>query len=394
MEKYNILLVHNQYKNRGGEDTVFENELKLLIENGNNVLQYTRDNNEIDKINILKKILLPFTNIFSLKTYKEIIKIIKTNNIDIVHVHNYNNLISSSIFYACKKCKVPVVQTVHNFRMLCPNGLFFRNNSICEDCPKRGLKCSIKNKCYHNSKIQSFFIALSLKIHRLTKIYKYVSFIFLTEFNKNKFVEYNQKLKIFDENKFYIKPNFVSNSLQQEKKDYEERKNQIIYVGRLEESKGIKLLLDSWKNIDYIDLIICGKGPLEDYAKNYIKDNNLKNVFYHGFVKNNDAIKMIGESKALILPTQWYEGFPMTIVEAFSVGTPVLTSNLGNCGIIVKNNVNGFKFTKIDIELNELIKKIINSSSIYESTLNDFVNNYTKEINYKKLIEIYSNIIS
>ena len=394
MKKYNILMVHNQYKNRGGEDTVFENEIKLLIENNNNVLKYTRDNNEIDKMNLLKKILLPFTNIFSIKAYKEIKKIIKTNNIDIVHVHNYNNLISPSVFYACKKSKVPVVQTVHNYRMLCPNGLFFRDNHICEDCPKKGLKYSIKNRCYHNSIIQSFFVALSLKIHRLTKIYKYVNFIFLTEFNKNKFVEYNRKFKIFDENKFYVKPNFVSDILSKERKTLKERKNQITYVGRLDEAKGIKLLLNLWKNINYIDLIICGTGPLEDYVKRFIKDNNLKNIFYNGFVKNMDAIKIIGESKALILPTQWYEGFPMTIVEAFSVGTPVLASDLGNCSTIVKNNVNGFKFSKIDNQLNELIEKIINSNSIYESTINDFMNNYTKEKNNKELIAIYSNVIN
>lgn len=392
-EKCNVLVVHNHYQNMGGEDSVVNNEINMLRENGHKVILYERNNNEIKKMNIFRKILVPFTNIFSLKTYREIKKMIVTNNINIVHVHNYNNLISASVFYACRKCKIPVVQTVHNFRILCPNGLFFRNNHICEECPKKGLKCSIKNKCYHDSIIQSFFIAISLKIHRLTKIYKYVNFIFLTEFNKNKFIEYNQKLKVFDENKFYIKPNFISNNVKIDKEYLSKRENQIIYIGRLDESKGVKLLLDFWKNIDYINLVIYGTGPLEEYVKKFIKDNNLKNVFYYGFIENVDAIKAISKSKALILPTQWYEGFPMTIIEAFSVGTPALVSDLGNCSMIVENNVNGFKFSKIDEQLTKAIKKIIYSDKIYITTLNDYIKNYTKEDNYEKLMIIYSNII-
>ena len=267
MENYNILLVHNFYKVSGGEDTVFKNEKKMLIDNGNVVYEYTRDNNEINSMKLMHKILLPFINIFSLKTYREVKKIIKSKNIDIVHIHNYNNLISPSIFYVCKKFNVPVVQTVHNFRMLCPNGLFFRTNTICEDCPRKGLQCAIKYKCYHNSKIQTFFVSLSLLIHRFTKIYKYVNFIFLTDFNKNKFVEYNKKLKCFDETKFYIKPHFIEKQALLNMKSFK-KKNQFIYVGRLSDEKGIMELVKLWKLVNNEKLIICGNGPLEEILKN------------------------------------------------------------------------------------------------------------------------------
>lgn len=381
MEKYNILLVHNFYKVSGGEDTVFKNEKQMLIEKGNIVYEYTRDNSEIGSMNFIHKLLLPFTNIFSLKTYREVKKIIRGKKIDVVHVHNYNNLISPSIFYVCKKLNVPIVQTVHNFRMLCPNGLFFRVNEICEDCPNKGLKCAVKHKCYHNSKIQTFFIALALLMHRFTKIYKYVNFIFLTDFNRNKFTEYNKKLKCFDETKFYVKPHFV------DEKDLSnlkciKKKNQFIYVGRLSDEKGIMELVKLWKSVNNEKLIVCGNGPLEGTLKDYIKINKL-NIELLGFLDHKSILNKIEESKALIFPSKVYETFGLTIIESFFVGTPVISYNIGNSAII---NKNGYLYNNEE----ELIKKIKNFN--FNNKIN-ISREYYKDENYKLLIAIYENVI-
>ncbi len=381
MENYNILLVHNFYKVSGGEDTVFKNEKKMLIDNGNVVYEYTRDNNEINSMKLMHKILLPFINIFSLKTYREVKKIIKSKNIDIVHIHNYNNLISPSIFYVCKKFNVPVVQTVHNFRMLCPNGLFFRTNAICEDCPRKGLQCAIKYKCYHNSKIQTFFVSLSLLIHRFTKIYKYVNFIFLTDFNKNKFVEYNKKLKCFDETKFYIKPHFIEKQALLNMKSFK-KKNQFIYVGRLSDEKGIMELVKLWKLVNNEKLIICGNGPLEEILKNYIRINQL-NIELLGFVDHKSVLSKIRESKALIFPSKVYETFGLTIIESFCVGTPVISYNIGNSAVI---NTNGYLYNNEK----ELITYINNFN--YNDTIS-VAKEYYKDENYKLLVDIYEKAI-
>ena len=186
MEKYRILQIHNFYQIPGGEDVVVRNEKKLLEEHGHEVFTYYRSNKELNEGNKLKKLFIPFTAVYSLKTCREVKKIIRENKIDIVHVHNTLMMVSPSVFYAAFQCKVPVVQTLHNFRMLCPAGSFFRNNVICEEWVNGGLKCAIRHKCYRGSKIQTMVSSAILWIHRFLGTYYRVNFICLTEFNKNK----------------------------------------------------------------------------------------------------------------------------------------------------------------------------------------------------------------
>ena len=203
MKKFNVLMAHNYYKVPGGEDAVFHNEIKMLEKNGHQVTKYTRHNDEI-KSGVLSKLRLVIDTIFSLKTYKEVKKLIDENDIDVVHVHNTLPLISPSIYYAARTKKVPVVQTIHNFRLLCPGATFTRCGEICEDCVSKGLEQSLKHKCYRNSISQTFIMYTMLKLHRIIGTYNKINYITLTEFNK-------QKLSILvkDKSKIHVKPNFV-----------------------------------------------------------------------------------------------------------------------------------------------------------------------------------------
>ena len=176
--KERVLMVHNFYQIGGGEHTVFENEKRLLKDNGHYLCEYTRDNAEISKSKITK-LFLPFTTVFSFKTYREVKRLIRKEKIDIVHCHNTFPLISPSVYYAAWKCKVPVVQTIHNFRFICPNGVFFRDNKTCEDCLNKGLSCSLKHSCYRNSKIQTLVLVNMLRFHRIIGTYKKLDYIFL-----------------------------------------------------------------------------------------------------------------------------------------------------------------------------------------------------------------------
>ncbi|KZD58120.1 MULTISPECIES: glycosyltransferase [Bacillus] len=208
-KKKKILMVHNYYQIPGGEDTVVINEKKLLEEHGYTVLLYSRNNNELRKMSKLQKLCLPFTTVFSIRTYREVKAIIKRNKIDVVHVHNTLNLISPSVYYAAFSTKTPVIQTIHNFRLLCPGALFYRDGQICEDCVDKGLKCAVTNKCYRGSKIQTLACVFTLKIHRFLGTYKKLNYICLTEFNKEKLLQLNKgKKQIIDPNKVFIKPNF------------------------------------------------------------------------------------------------------------------------------------------------------------------------------------------
>lgn len=208
-KKETILMVHNYYQIPGGEDMVVANEKKLLEEHGHKVILYTRNNTELKTMRMLTKFFLPFNTVFNVKTYWDVRKIIKKNDIDIVHVHNTLNLISPSVYYAAVNCGVPVVQTLHNFRMLCPGATFYRDGHICEECLTKGLKCAVKYGCYRNSKVQTLACVITTLIHRKTGIYKKINFICLTDFNKEKLLQFNKTKNIIDEAKVYIKPNFT-----------------------------------------------------------------------------------------------------------------------------------------------------------------------------------------
>lgn len=384
-KKQNILIVHNYYQIPGGEDTVVANEKKMLEEHGHKVILYSRNNAELKEMSKLKKLTLPVTTIFNPRTYREIRKLIKEEQIEIVHVHNTLNLISPAVYYAARSMHVPVVQTIHNFRLLCPGATFYRDGHICEDCVKYGLKCAVKHSCYRGSKVQTLACVISTWFHRMTGIYGKINYICLTEFNKSKLLE----LKQIKSEKVFVKPNFVESV--GEFVPEEKRENQFVFAGRLDKLKGIDILFEAWKQMgtEAPKLVVCGTGLMENWCRRFISENDV-NIEMRGFVPNEEAKKLIAVSRALVLPTQWYEGFPMSIVEAFSVGTPVVCSDLGNVGSVVVEGVTGSKFlSNSSKDLVRAIECLKDYKDIYCSTYTTYERLYSEEQNYKNLVKIY-----
>lgn len=387
MKKLRVLLVHNFYQIGGGEHTVFQNEKKLLEDNGHDVIIYTRNNKEINSL--FTKLFLPIITIFNFRTYFEVKKIIKKEAIDIVHCHNTFPLISPSVYYASKSLNTPVVQTIHNFRLLCPSGIFYRNNRVCEDCMIQGLNCSIKNKCYRNSKIGTGIVVLMLKVHRILNTFnkKVDRYIVLTEFNARKLE------KIIEKDKIIIKPNF---SYTDSTSKGDKSKNYFLFVGRLEESKGVKFLLDSWVKIDNEELVIIGDGSLKDYVKN-ISDKSF-NIHYLGNKAHKEVLEIMRNSKSLIFSSEWYEGFPMVILEAMSQGIPIITSNIGNGSTLVVDNYTGLHYEVNNFE--SFIKQInrISNNNEYEKLGENakrlFHEKYTSKENYTLLYSLYQEVIN
>lgn len=387
-----VLMVHNFYQVPGGEDTVFYNEKKLLEDNDHEVITYTRNNKEINNFSLLEKICYPLNTIFSLKTYNEVKKIILDNQIDIVHVHNTWPLISPSIFYASFHTKIPVVQTIHNFRLICPGGTLYHNGKIYEDSLYKGLWSSVKNKVYKNSFIQTLISALGLRIHRMVGTYKKVNYIFLTEFNKNKVLELNNRNKIIiDNKKVYIKPNFAyEGEKKYSPKDY------YIFVGRLEESKGIQMLIETFEQMPEKKLVIVGTGALESRIKKKLEEKDIKNITLLGYKPKKTVNKIMGNAKALIICSQLYETFGMVIIEAYSNGVPVIAGNIGNLNGLVVEEQTGLKFTFDSVEdLKKTIYKFetMNSNFLGENAYNFFLNNYSSQSNYEILYSIYKSLI-
>ena len=385
--KQNILIVHNYYQIPGGEDTVVANEKKMLEEHGHKVILYSRNNSELKEMSKPQKLILPFTTVFNPRTYRDIKRIIKSEHIDIVHVHNTLNLISPAVYYIARAMKVPVVQTIHNFRLLCPGATFYRDGRICEDCVSKGLICAVKHGCYRNSKMQTLACVISTKLHRMTGIYGKINYICLTEFNKEKLLQ----LKQIKADRIFVKPNFVE-ILTEEIVPYEKRENQFIFAGRLDKLKGVDILFEAWNQMGSTapKLNVCGVGPIEEWCRKFLADHPNCNIEMKGFVPNKEARKLIANSKALILPTQWFEGFPMTVVEAFSVGTPVIGSDIGNTNDLIIDGITGAKF-KADSkdELIQTVKRVDEYKDIYQSTFQQFKKLYTESANYECLIKLY-----
>ena len=384
MEKEKVLIVHNYYIVPGGEDTVVQNEMELLQKNGHEVILYSRHNAELKKMSVMRKLMLPLTTIFNPRTFSDVKRLIRQENIKIVHVHNTLNLISPAVYYAALSEHIRVIQTIHNFRLLCPGATLFRNHCICEECLEKSILRSIRYKCYRGSALQTSICVLSMMINRMTGVYKKLNYICLTEFNKTKL----QCLKGVEEDRIWIKPNFAVNP-DAEVIPFSSRENMFIFAGRLDELKGIDVLIDAWELLgdDAPQLIICGVGPLEEACKRKVAEKNLKAVSMLGFLENVQVRQMIARAKALILPTMWYEGFPMSIVEAFSVGTPVITTDIGNAGSLVAHNLNGRKFRLGDAA--DLARMVREFPDMVDRTREIFENRYSEDKNYSRLLEIY-----
>lgn len=391
MKQYRILQVHNFYQIPGGEDVVVRNEKRLLEEHGHKVYTYYRSNAELKEGGRLGKLCVPFTAVYSFKTVREVKKLIKEYQIDIVHVHNTLTMVSPSVFYAAFRCHVPIVQTLHNFRMLCPAGSFFRDNVICEECVQGGLKCAVKHKCYRNSKLQSFVSAAVLKVHRVLGTYRKVNFICLTEFNRNKLLALGD---IVDAKKIFIKPNFTfAEGI--EPSNVPEQEEYYLFAGRVEALKGVDIAIKAFEQIPDRKLYIAGTGPMMDEMQAYVKEHNIQNVKFLGYLQKEDMTEKFYHAKAVIMTSQCYEAFAMTIAEAYSYGVPVIAGRVGNMEGMVQEGVTGVKFTyNSSSDLAEKVKEFeqLDRVTLKENAREFYQERLRPEDNYQKLMEIYESI--
>jgi glycosyltransferase involved in cell wall biosynthesis len=377
-----ILVVHNKYqsKNKGGEDIVYENELlSLQSELGKeNVFSYVVSN---DNFNIFELI---FNILFSIKHYNNIKKIVIENDINIVHVHNFFPLLTPSIFKAAKEGGAKVVHTLHNYRLWCISGTFYRDGyGICEICTKSRFSFQgILNKCFRKSLLQSILTQSSFWFYRFSKIFDNIDYFFaLTTFQKEKIKSLGVKDKAI-----ILKPNSlqITGALQNKKDGY-------IYVGRFEESKGLLILLNIWRKLDKkFVLTIIGTGDNEDKLK---KDYQSSNIIFKGMRSREHTLNCISKSKYLIQSSVLYETFGLTIIEAMAYGVPVIGFDIGTRRNFIKNNVNGFLCEKHKLE--DIIKKSFNFCEYETLSKNALLDakEFDNSLITKKQIKIYENII-
>ena len=379
---FRVLVVHNAYQQRGGEDAVVEAEVALLKAYGHEVLEYRRDNAEIAGMS--KSRLLGET-LWSARTVRELTARTRNFSPDLIHVHNTFPLISPAIYWATDRLSVPVVQTLHNFRLICLNALFLREGKVCEDCmghvPWRG----VARACYRGSRAASATMAGMLMLHRGLGTYgtKVARYIALNEFCRGKFIEGGLPAE-----RVVVKPNFVDFDAPQPSP-----RDGLLFVGRLSAEKGVSTLAQSMALLPDTRLRVVGDGPEAHLLR------SLCGVTRLGRLPGDEVRLEMSRASALVLPSICYENFPRTIAEAYACGLPVIASRLGVMAELVEDGRTGLLFAPGDAH--DLARKIAwaeqhpeEMRTMGNNARHEYEAKYTPEINYRQLMSIYGQAIA
>lgn len=345
----NILLIHNYYRQRGGEDGVFDNESKALIDRGHTVIKYTRHNDETESLGLIDRIKFFNSTVYSKRTVKDILEIISSNKIEIAHIHNVFPLISPSVYDVLKKNNIKVIQTIHNYRFLCPSGVFYRDSINCQLCQKGNFIHCVIHKCYRGSLLLSKLYAYTIKKNQKYFRNNIDAYITLTDFTKNIFIESG-----FDKNKIFVKDNGITDTNKRRKMS----KGYFLYLGRLSEEKGIDFLLESFKEYKEYRLMLAGTGPKIEALRFKYESSNIE---FLGVVKGESKDLLIREAEAVIIPSVCFENYPLAIAEASSFGIPAIGSKIGGIPYIIKEDHNGLLFET-------------NNSDSFKRSLDRFIN--------------------
>jgi glycosyltransferase involved in cell wall biosynthesis len=339
-----ILVAHNYYQRPGGEDAVCASETRLLREAGHEVIEFTRHNDEIQEYSLTEKASLSWRTLWSHRSNRGLGDMLARESPDVAHFHNTFPLISPSAYYACQAAGVPVVQTLHNYRLLCPDGNLFRDGQVCEECVSHSLLHSIAHGCYHDSRLASAAVAGMLTVHRLLNTWAEQVDLFLvcTEFVRRKFIDAG-----FDEARIRVKPNFLA----ADPGTRLGRGDAALYLGRLSQEKGPQLLPTAWsKLVEAIPLEIVGEGPLHTSLEADCARLGLRSIHFSGWLGAHEAIERLQAARFLIVPSVCYEGFPMAIAEAYACGVPVIAANHGGLAEIVRDGCTGLHFAPGDAD--------------------------------------------
>lgn len=387
-----ILIAHNFYRAAAtsGEDAVFRNECALLEQRGVEIVRFERHNDDIDESTLAKRIALALDGAWSRQSYDDLSRLIRQTTPDIVHFHNTFPLISPSAYAACQDHGVPVVQTMHNYRLSCTNGMLLRDEKPCELCIGRWPWPALQHRCYRSSLLATgaqVWRMMSNHVrgtyHRLVDCY-----IALTHFAANKLIQGGLPAE-----RIVVKPN----ALAEIPAEGEGRGHYAIFVGRLGPEKGVKTLLDAWRNDSTYPLKIIGDGPLRFDLEREARAANL-NVEFLGIQTKQEVLQALRGAEFIVVPSVCYEGLPTVVLEAFACSTPVVASRIGSLDEMVQDGETGVKFQAGDSEdlgrtIAELRRDPRALAQMRRKARAAFLENYTPNSNFKRLMSIYESVL-
>jgi glycosyltransferase involved in cell wall biosynthesis len=385
----NFLVIHNTYQQPGGEDVVVAQESHLLQQYGHRVSLYTRSNHEIEALSFGQRLGLISRIVSANDSKLAVRRLLRDLKPDLVHIHNTFAMVSPSVYEVCQEEDVPVVQTLHNYRLLCPASTFYRDGKVCEECSTDSLLRSIQHACYRDSRAMSGAIALMLKIHQFRGTWekKIDAYIAISGFVRDKFVESG-----FPPEKIHIKPNFVGS-------DPGERPypgDYALFVGRLSPEKGALTLLDAWQRLPFkVPLVIAGDGPLRQRLEIEVATKGLQCVRFAGRLGRDEVYEATKKAAFLVVPSIWHEPFGLIVAEAFACGTPVLAARVGAIQEMVDDQITGLHFPPGDA--NALANTVAWSwrhspelAAMGKAARRAYEDRYTSSANYRLLMNIYA----
>jgi glycosyltransferase involved in cell wall biosynthesis len=384
-----ILLLHNSYHFRGGEDIAVEQEFALLREHGHDVRLLLERNDSIT--GVAGAVSAACSAVYSIRSRRRVAEKLRTFRPDVVHVHNFFPLLSPSVYLACREAGVPVLQTLHNYRLICPGANLFRDGRPCEDCVGRSIAWpGVLHGCYRGSRAGTAAVAAMMGIHTALNTWSHAvdAYIALTEFARRKLIQGGLPAE-----KFHVKPNFVASDPGVGSGDG----GYVLCVGRLSDGKGIDVLLEAWKLLETkIPLVIVGEGPL---ASEVASTARTIGADYRGPLSRHDVAECMRRASLLVFPSVWYEAFPLVIAEALACGLPVLASDAGSAADLIDHGRTGLHFRSGDPkDLAAKVETLWRDQELLgrmrKEARAEYEARYHSERNYARLMQIYGLVLA
>lgn len=383
-----VALVHNEYRHKGGEETVVANELELVKQKGHDSELYQVSSQAIKTG--LDKMRTAMRLSYSKESKRSLKRFLQDFKPDVVHVHNWFPLLTPSIFDACLEFQIPVVQTLHNFRITCASGLLLRHGRVCEDCiggsPYRGAI----HGCYQGSRLASLAVAKMISAHRNQDTWnrKISKFITPSVFAKTKFAEAGVREELIA-----VKPHFTFDPFLDNKVTQESRATHALYIGRLSPEKGINTLLSAFQELGH-PLTIIGDGPL----RTHVEAASGSSITYLGAMTQKQISQQLLKAGFLVAPSECHETFGLAILEAFAHELPVVAANNSSFTELVVHHHNGIVFNAGNKEaLKSAVTELVSSAPLRaQLSMNarkTYLAKYTPEKNYSALMSIYEEVL-
>lgn len=382
------MILHNRYRQRGGEDTSTENEARLLHDHGHEVFAWFEDNRSFADRDLLR---VGLDAVWSRRSYRKTRSRIASFKPDLISVHNLFPLLSPSVLSAAEAEHVPIVQTLHNFRLLCPAAGLFRKGAVCESCVHRFIPWpGLYHGCYRNSRLATVSVTGMALCNKAlgTRTHSVLRYLVPSRFAREKFIEAG-----FAPDKIAVQPNFLA----RDPGLGFGRGGFALFTGRLTVEKGLHSLLEAWRQLrSPIPLRIVGGGPLEKDLTQAVKE--FDRVELLGFQDVEQTYALIGAASFVVVPSICYETFGRVVIESFAMGTPVIASNLGALPELVDHGRTGLLFRPGDPD--DLADKIewmlshpAETARMRREARAEFLAKYTPEQNYRSLMEIYQKVL-